>query len=162
NTLEGYFHPRQLAFGLGALAIAAALRRRFTTAACLVAGAAMLHPTTALWFAIWIGVAAAVTDRDLRRPLAIAAAAAGLAGVAAAAVAGVWALTMGPLEGRLVRMDSEWLATLATKDYLFPLEWPAFAWAFNLLYIPVVVLIYRRRMSAGLVDPAETGVAIGC
>src|SRR5262245_34653223 len=33
NTLEGYFHPRQLAFALGALALAAILRRRLFLAA---------------------------------------------------------------------------------------------------------------------------------
>ena len=35
------------------------------------------------------------------------------AAIAAAAMA--WAVTVGPLQGRLVRMDPEWLATLAAK-----------------------------------------------
>jgi len=154
NTLEGYFHPRQLAFALGALAIAALLRGRLAVVAALVLAAGVIHPTTALWFAIWMAVAAAVNDRRLRAPLAAAA--------ALAALAGAWLLTAGPLAGRLVVMDPEWLATLATKDYLFPFEWPLYAWLFNLVYAPLIVLVYRRRRQAGLVIPGEAGLVIGC
>ena len=50
NTLEGYLHPRVLAF----------LRGRPVVAVALVGGAALLHPTTALWFALWLGVAIAI------------------------------------------------------------------------------------------------------
>jgi hypothetical protein len=154
NTLEGYFHPRQLAFALGALAVAGLLHGRRAVPISLVLAAGLLHPTTALWFAIWIGVALAVEDREARLPLAIAAA----AGIAA----GVWLLTSGPLAGRLQIMDAEWLATLVTKDYLFPVEWPLDVWLINMAYAPIIFLIYRRRLAAGILVPGETGVVIGC
>ncbi|HEY2434649.1 MAG TPA: hypothetical protein VGI12_18395 [Vicinamibacterales bacterium] len=153
NTLEGYFHPRQLAFAFGALGLAALLRRRVPAAAGALVLAAIVHPTTALWFGIWFGAAAAVMQPRWRRPLA---------GVCAAGlIAGMWALTVGPLAGRVARMDPEWVATLASKDYLFPLEWPLTAWMLNLLYVPVIVLLYRRRRALGLVDDPETGMVAG-
>ena len=154
NTLEGYFHPRQLAFALGALAIAAFLRRRLAVAAGLVILAGLFHPTTALWFAIWVAVAAAVIEPRLRLPLALTA--------AAATAISVWALTAGPLAGRLAVMDPEWLATLMTKDYLFPLEWPIEVWAMNLVSIPIIVVLYRRRAALGLSTPVELGMVVGC
>lgn len=154
NTLEGYFHPRQLAFALGALAVAALLRGRLLAVAVLVTAAGFLHPTTALWFAIWLAAAAAINDRRLRQPLAVL--------VIAGACAGAWLLTLGPLAGRLVVMDQEWLATLVTKDYLFPFEWPWYVWVMNLVYVPLIAVFYRRRSRAGLVAPAERGLAIGC
>jgi hypothetical protein len=154
NTLEGYFHPRQLAFSLGALAIAALLRCRLWVAVMLVLAAGLLHPTTALWFAIWIGVATFVNEPGYRRVIASAAAVAG--------AGGLWALTAGPLAGRLVFMDAAWIATLETKDYLFPLEWPAYAWVLNMAYAPIVLLLYRQRRIAGLVTRAERGLMWGC
>lgn len=153
NTLEGYFHPRQLAFALGAMAVALVLRRRLVPAAVAVLVAAALHPTTATWFAIWLAVAVAISERRWRRPLA--------AGAAAAGLAGAWAVTAGPLAGRLAVMDPQWLATLDTKDYLFPLEWPLATWLFNLAYLPVIVGIYRWRRASGLVDEVESGVVAG-
>lgn len=153
NTLEGYFHPRQLAFAFGALAVAAILRRRLVPAAAAIAVAAVMHPTTALWFGIWLAIAVAVTDSRWRIPVAVA----GVLG----ALLGGWALTMGPLAGRLARMDPEWLATLVTKTYLFPTEWPAAVWLLNLLYLPLIAVVYVRRRRAGVVDPVETGVAVG-
>ena len=154
NTLEGYFHPRQLAFGVGALALAALLRQQRLASLALVAVAACLHPTTAVWFAVWIGVACVVDDGRVRVPLALVA----LAGAMAAA----WAVTLGPLAGRLVVMDPEWLATLSTKDYLFPLDWPLDVWLINLAYLPIILLLYRRRAAAGLVVRFETGLVAGC
>jgi hypothetical protein len=153
NTLEGYFHPRQLAFGFGALAVAAALHRRFAPAAAAIVLAALVHPTTAMWFAIWLTVAVFVSEARWRLPLAAA--------VLLVSIAALWSITAGPLADRLVRMDPEWLSTLASKDYLFPLEWPAAAWIINLLPIPVIIAIYRYRRRAGLVQPVETGLAIG-
>lgn len=154
NTLEAYFHPRQLAFALGALAVAAFLRQSRAIPAALVVAAGLLHPTTALWFAIWIAVATAVEDRRARVPLAAVAVVGG--------VAGLWLLTSGPLAGRLVIMDPEWLATLTTKDYLFPLEWPLDVWLVNLAYAPLIVFLYLRRRAAGVVVTGETGMVIGC
>jgi hypothetical protein len=154
NTLEAYFHPRQLSFALGALAVAAFLRERRAIPIALVAAAGLLHPTTALWFAIWIAVATAVEDRRTRWPLATVAAAGGLASL--------WMLTYGPLAGRLAIMDPEWLATLTTKDYLFPLEWPLDVWLVNLAYAPLIIFLYRRRRAAGVLVTGETGIVIGC
>lgn len=154
NTLEGYFHPRQLAFALGALGIAALLRRRLAAAAAFVVLAGFFHPTTALWFAIWVAVATAVSEPRLRLPLGIAA--------AAGTAFSVWVLTAGPLAGRLAVMDPEWLATLVTKDYLFPLDWPIEVWAINLASIPIIVLLYRRRAALGLTTPVELGIVAGC
>ncbi len=154
NTLEGYFHPRQLAFSLGVLALVALMHRRVLVAAALVFAGGLLHPTTALWFSIWIAVASAVNARRWRMPMIIA--------VVAAALLGTWMLTIGPLAGRLVRMDEAWIATLETKDYLFPLEWPLYAWLLNLAYAPVILYIYRRRSAAGLLVPGERGLVCGC
>lgn len=153
NTLEGYFHPRQLAFGLGLIAVAMFLRGRFGAVAVLVAAAALLHPTAALWFAIWLGAAAAIASRPLRRWLTIAA-------LPSAAV-GAWILTAGPLAGRLGVMDADWLRMLSTKEYLFVLQWPLYAWILNLGYIAVVAWIYIRRRRAGLVDERERALALG-
>ena len=154
NTLEGYFHPRQLAFSLGVLALVALMRRRVLAAVTLVLAGGLLHPTTALWFSIWIAVASAVNDRRWRIPMIVA--------VATAAIVGTWMLTVGPLAGRLVRMDEAWIATLETKDYLFPLEWPAYAWLLNLAYAPVILYIYKRRADAGVLVPGERGLVWGC
>jgi hypothetical protein len=153
NTLEGYFHPRLVAYAIGAVAIASFLRGRSSAAALLVLIAAFIHPTTALWLAVWLGAAAAVAEPGRRRWI-IAAASLG-------AAAALWALTAGPLAARLSTMDAQWRGTLATKDYLFPLDWPVYAWVFNLGYLPVIIWIYRRRASAGLVSPRERGLVLG-
>jgi hypothetical protein len=154
NTLEWYFHPRQVAFACGVLGLAAFLRGRTAVAAALVCIGALEHPTTALWFAVWVGVAAVVADRHLRVPAAV------ICGVGA--VLGGWALMAGPLAGRLSTMDPAWVATLPEKNYLFPLRWPMTAWLLNLGYVPVILAIFRRRRAAGLVTPRERGVLIGC
>ena len=154
NTLEGYFHPRQLAFALGALALLCFLRGRSGRVALLVAASGLVHPTTALWFAVWLGVATVVSDRRLVKPAVVAA--------VVVAAAGAWALTAGPLIGRLRTMDAEWLATIAAKDYLFPLAWPWSVWLINLSYPALILWLYRRRRAAGLVTPRETAVVAGC
>lgn len=154
NTLEGYFHPRQLAFALGILAVAAFLRSRHFIVLLLLGAAASLHPTTTLWFAVWLLVAAFVAEPRWRVRLA--------ALVAVAAAAAVWALAAGPLAGRLRRMDPEWLAAIAEKDYLFPLEWSPISWVANVGYIAVIILVFRRRASAGLLVPRERALVAGC
>lgn len=154
NTLEGYFHPRQVSFAIGALAITEFLRGRYGLMVLLVAAAGALHPTTALWFAIWLGVATFVAERRLRAPV--------LAGAVCVALLGIAALVAGPLAGRLVRMDAEWLATLSTKDYLFPLRWPLTAWIVNLGYVPIIALIYRHRRAAGALLEREPALVVGC
>lgn len=154
NTLEAYFHPRQLAFAFGALAVAAFLRGHTAGLALGLLAAATLHPTTTLWFAVWIGVAMFVSEPQWRRALAAAA-----AGVAALAV---WAAATGPLRERFVIMDPEWLAAIAGKDYLFPLAWPAGTWAINLVYTLVILLVYGWRAAHGLLLRRETGLVVGC
>ena len=153
NTLEGYFHPRQVAFALGAWAIVSFLRGRDIRAAVLVAAAWLVHPTTALWYAIWLAVAFVVANRRMVAPALVA-------GVLGGAVA-AWALSMGPLAGRMHRMDPEWLATLVSKDYLFPLEWPWTVWLLNLSYPVLIVWLYGKRRRAGLVSTRETAVMAG-
>ena len=159
NTLEAYFHPRQLAFAFGAIAIAAFLRGRSVGLVAALAAAALLHPTTTLWFGIWLGTAMIVMERRRsssprrRAPLLVAA--------AVGSLIVLWAVLSGPLTGRLVTMDNEWLAAIADKGYLFPREWPPIVWVLNLGYVPIIWLIYRRRARAGLVTERETALVVG-
>ena len=138
NTLEGYLHPRMIAFGLGALAIAAFVRRRPAWAAAALAAAGAVHPTTGVWFAMLLGVAAIAAWPRWRMPLL------GLA--FAGTIAVLWAILRGPLAERAVLMDAAWLSAISTKDYLFPHEWPAYAWLFNLLPAAAVAgALWRMR-----------------
>jgi len=154
NSLEGYMHPRELSFGLGVLAMAMALRlRAFWAGLCLFA-AACWHPTTAFWFAIVAMTTLAAARVRARRWMWIAA--------AAAVAAAIWLVTAGPFAGRLMRMDARWLAVLAEKDYLFPHQWPAYAWIINLSYPLLIVLAYRRRTRAGVAIGTEHALVVGC
>ena len=153
NTLEGYFHPRVMAFALGAAAVGLFLRKGIAAPLLLVAGALALHPTTGLWFAVWLVTATAIVHPSSRRPLALAA--------ILAAAAGAWALVAGPLAGRLAIMDPEWRQMLESKDYLFPLQWPAYAWIINLGYLPVIASIFRLRARAGVMDAYERALVLG-
>ena len=153
NTLEGYFQPRLLAYGLGAIAVAAFLRGGHVLTGAVLVAAALVHPTTALWFALWLAAAAMIHDRRLRPS--------GLALAVAGGAVGTWALTIGPLAGRLDVMDPEWRRMLAGKTYLFPLEWPAYAWIVNLGYLPLIAWLLRRRMRLGLADARERALVIG-
>lgn len=153
NSLEGYFHPRQLAFAFGIVAVAAFLRGRLLLTALALIGAGSLHPTTTLWFGVWLSVAA-FASASVRWPMAVAAAVGG--------AAAWWAFAAGPLVGRLTLIDPEWLDALAGKDYLFPLRWPLWVWLANLAYVPIIVMAYRRRESLGLTSPRERALVIGC
>jgi hypothetical protein len=153
NSFEPYFHPRMLAFACGALAVAALLRRRGLLAIALVGVAALVHITTALWFAVLIGVALIVSDRSLR-PLLIV-------GATVAAVGAAWAVTAGPLAGALVRIDPPWRALLETKDTLFAHEWPAGAWLANLGTAAIWTWAYMARRRRHLASAADTGLAAG-
>ncbi len=153
NSLEGYMHPRQLAFGLGMAALACVIRERWLGAVAFLAVAAALHPTTALWFIVLAGAGVAMQRREWRVPVA--------AFGAAAAVAGLWLVLAGPLAGRLVPMDARWLSVLAEKDYLFPAAWPVDAWLLNLAYPVVIVATWRARVRRGLAVPAEATLAWG-
>jgi hypothetical protein len=153
NSLESYFQPRMLAFALGALAIAAYLRGRFVAALALVAVAFAIHPTTAMWFAIWIGVALLVSERSWRVPLtALAAIGLVLAG---------WAVTLGPLRGHLDRMDPLWASALAGKDYIFPSDWNASFWLVNLGYLVVAFAVHVLRRRRGVALRREIGLLGG-
>jgi hypothetical protein len=140
-------------FGLGLIAVGTFLRGRFTLTALLVLAAGAVHPTAALWFGLWLAAAAVLLHERLRRWLLAAAVPAGLLAA--------WALTAGPLEGRLGVMDDDWLRMIAEKSYLFPLEWPAHAWILNLGYLPVIGVIYWKRSRAGLVNTRERALTLG-
>jgi hypothetical protein len=153
NSLESYFQPRMLAFALGAWAVAAYLRGRSAAALALVAVGFAIHPTTAMWFAIWIGVALVLTERASRVPLAAAA--------AIAAVAAAWAVTLGPLQGHLTRIDPLWASAMAGKDYIFPSDWSSSFWLVNMSYPAVASAVYLARRRRGLALPREAGLLGG-
>jgi hypothetical protein len=153
NSFEPYFHPRMLAFGVGALAVAALLRRRSWLAIGLVAFTGLIHVTTGLWFAVLVGVAIARLDRNFRR-LAV--------GGAIAAVAFlVWAGLAGPLRGSFATMDAAWLAAVAGKDSLFPSDWPLWAWAANLLLIVAAWAAHSARQRRGTASIDEHALLWG-
>ena len=153
NSLEAYFQPRMIVFALGAWAIAAYLRGRVTPALALVAVGFAIHPTTSMWFAVWIGVALLLSEPAWRKPvLAVAALGAGAA---------MWAVTRGPLRGHLDRMDASWASAMAGKDYIFPSDWNASFWLVNLSYLPVAFAIYSLRRRRGIALPRETGLLAG-
>lgn len=154
NSLEGYMHPRQLAFGLGVAALACVVRQRLLPATACVALAGLLHPTTALWFGLVVAVAAFVQRPAWRSRLAVAA--------ALAAALSIWALTYGPMAARMVTMDADWLHVLAEKDYLFPTDWPLDAWLINLAYPVVIWFSWRARQTRGLAVAGESAVVWGC
>jgi hypothetical protein len=129
NTLEGYLHPRMIAFAVGLMAVAAFLRRKPAWAAAALVAACALHPTTGVWFGMMLGAAAFAAWPRWRAPLGA------VAVIGAAAT--VWAVAAGPLAARAVVMDAPWLAAIEGKDYLFPHEWPAYAWLFN--FLPVAI-----------------------
>jgi hypothetical protein len=153
NSLEGYMHPRMLSFAFGVLALAAVLPRRFGRAVAWLVVAACWHPTTALWFGIPVAAAVPVARPDWRRSLL---AVSGVAGLFAA-----WVVLWGPLAGRLVVMDPAWLDVLSVKDYLFPHQWPLFAWLVNLAYPAVLLAVYRRRRSRGVLAQGESALVAG-
>ncbi len=163
NSLEGYMHPREMAFAIGIASLACAVRGRYAIALGLVAASAVLHPTTAAFFGLVVGVATlhqyvarpGSQGRESRALGLIAAAAILLAAVA------LWALVYGPLSGRLVTMDAEWLRVFAEKDYLFPAQWPIDAWLLNLAYPVIIVAIWRARVRRDLVGAHEHGLVIG-
>ena len=152
NTLEGYFHPRQLAFAIGVLGLVFVMRRRPAWAIVAVLASAIVHPTTAIWFGGWIGVALLVEVPAWRRGL--------LVGGGLAVLAGGGLIAGGFLP--LTRMDPAWVATLADKDYVFPNAWQAGTWVLNLLYPVVIVVTALARRRRGIARPGELGLTIGC
>jgi hypothetical protein len=152
NTLEGYFHPRQLAFAIGVLGLGEVPRGRPWTALAAAILAGLVHPMTGLWFLVWIGVALFVELPRLRPTL-------GAIGAAGAA-AGVALLAGGFLS--IDRMDDAWVATLASKDYLFATDWGAVTWILNLLYPVFFAATFFARRARGVVRPGEPGLVAGC
>ena len=153
NTLEAYFHPRMLACALGLWAVACYLRGRGTLSLALVAAAFLLHPTTAVWFGIWIAVALAWTEPRWRTAIG--------AFAVMAAIAAAWAIARGPLQGHLARMDPRWASVLAGKDYIFPFDWTPTFWTVNLGYAVVILAIYRYRRRLGVALARESGLVAG-
>ena len=154
NSLEGYMHPRMIAFAIGLVAFGFVLRKRWTGALASVFVAWFVHPTTALWFggAIALGWCFLNAGRDIR-PRGI-----NLLWAIPLAIVGSLTLTL-VFDG--ARMDTVWLSVLAEKDYLFSHQWPAYAWALNLLYPVVIVAIYRRRKALGRAAPGELLLVAG-
>ncbi len=153
NSVEGYFHPRMLAFAIGLSATALFLAGR-TRVALLVVGLALLaHPTTGLWFVILVGTASIVADRPAPKLL--------FAWAAAAMVAVGWTLAY-PLRDQLAPMDATWLQVLAVKDYLVVGEWPMAAWFSNLAIAAFTFALYGYRRSLGVTSPREGALIAGC
>jgi hypothetical protein len=152
NTLEGYFHPRQLAFAIGLLGLGEVLRSRPWTALAAAAVAGAVHPMTGLWFVVWIGVALFVEQPPLRPLLSV--------GAGAGIAAGLGLLAAGFLP--VSPMDDAWLATLASKDYLFATDWGPVPWLLNVAYPVVIAVTFLARRRRGLVRPGEAGLVAGC
>ena len=153
NTFESYFHPRVLAFTVGLWAVVALLRGRSWLALSIATVALLAHPTTGLWFVIWVGTAVIVADR-VARPALVA-----LAG--AAAVIAVWML-LGPLRSQLVVMDAAWWSALSSKDYLLATNWPLVTWIGSLAVAVLIAAIYRYRRAIGIRSSTEDGLVAGC
>ncbi len=153
NTIEPYFHPRMLAFGVCALAVAAFLRRRPWLAIALVAAGALAHPTTAVWFAVLLGVAMIVAGQVSRRVL--------LGAAALACLVILWATTAGPFAHAFVTLDEGWRQVLATKTTLFANEWPLTAWVANLGTAGALAWAYLDRRRRGAETPEDRGLVAG-
>ena len=154
NSLEGYMHPRMIAFAFGLIAFGFLLRRRWTGAIACVLVAGLVHPTTALWFGAAIGLGwFVVIGRTQIKPRGL-----NLLWIVPLVISAYLALAFFVSDSR---MDPLWLSILGEKDYLFPHEWPAYAWALNLLYPVVIVLIHRRRMMLGRTAPGESVLVTG-
>ena len=153
NSVEGYFHPRMLAFACGLSATALFLAGR-TRLALLVVGLSLLaHPTTGLWFVILVGTASIVAVRPAPKFL--------LAWAAVAIVAAVWTLAY-PLRDQLAPMDAAWLQVLAIKDYLVVGAWPMAAWFSNLAIAAFTFALYGYRRSLGITSQREGALIAGC
>jgi hypothetical protein len=142
-----------LAIAAGLAGVVAVLRSRPGAALALVAAAFVVHPTTALWMAVWVGVALIATDTRMR-PWLLAAGGAG-------AIVAAWVIGWGPLSAQVVRMDNAWLGVLIDKDYLFATGWPAEMWALMLLYATVPPLAYFVRRRLGVAHLREGGMVMG-
>jgi hypothetical protein len=153
NSIEPYYHPRTLAFGVGLLAVAALLRSRSGLAVALVGTAGAIHVTTGLWFMVLVGTALVVQDRWWRTVAAPAALTGGLVAV--------WLLRSSLLQDRFTTMDDVWLQAVATKDSLFASQWPLSAWAANLGLVAALWMAHVVRRRAGRATPQDAALAWG-
>lgn len=153
NSFEPYFHPRMLAFGVGLLAVGALLRRRGWTAVAMVAAAAVVHVTTAIWFAALIGVALAVIDTRFRVVVG--------AGAVATLAFLAWAVAAGPLQASWAAMDATWLQAVASKDSLLADQWPIWAWLINLGTLALLWWAHRVRVARGVAQPVDSALVWG-
>ncbi|MEZ5292556.1 MAG: hypothetical protein R2745_15855 [Vicinamibacterales bacterium] len=151
NTLEGYFHPRMLVFGLGLTSLALYMRGRPWWALGLALASGLLHPTTAALFVALLLVATAVSEPGARAPIALAA--------LGAAVTAAGAVALGLFD--VSTMDAGWMELVGMKDYVFPTRWSGGTWAINLLGPAVIVGVLARRLAAGSARPREIGLATG-
>jgi hypothetical protein len=152
NTLEGYMHPRQLAFALGIFALTASFKRSWVVMLVFWIAAAAIHPTTAMWWALAIAASLILTTAGRQRALMAASLVVLVAGFA---LAPTIAATVG-----LTIMDDAWVKVLENKDYLFASGWPAYAWALNLAYLPLIFLFSKAKGDARLVAPAVALFAV--
>lgn len=146
NTLEGYMHPRQLAFALGVFALTASFKRKWAPMVICWLIAAAIHPTTAIWWALAIAAGLVLTSSGRQRALM---------GVALAVL--VVGFMGGALIARLVGlsvMDGDWEKVLDGKDYLFASGWPMYAWVLNLAYLPLIAGISRLKNDARFIAPS--------
>jgi hypothetical protein len=153
NSLEGYMHPRMLAFACGLAGLAWLVRGRLWLAWVAVAMTALVHPTTAIWFGALVAVGTAVAP-------GAASITARVAGATVAAIAAM-VVMIGVMRPDFGVMDAAWRQALQEKTYLFAAEWPASAWLLNLAYPLVIGMIYRRRRLTGRAAPAEAALVTG-
>lgn len=142
NTLEGYMHPRQLAFALGIFALTASFNRRWVVMLLCWTAAAAIHPTTAMWWALAITAGLVLTTGKRQRLLLLLVVVVPVAGPAIVRSLG------------LPVMDDQWVRVLDNKDYLFASAWPAYAWVLNLAYLPLILLIGKAKNDSRFTAPA--------
>ena len=134
---DEYLHPRTLATAFLLLGLAAVLDRKVVMTLLWVVAAALLHPTMAaagtlhLAFIGW------------RPPKQFAATTQPTAGAGAAF------LSLPLLGGS----NDAWREVLATRWYLYPLQWPWYAWLG--VAVPVVLLAWFARLEQGSGRPAS-------
>jgi hypothetical protein len=153
NSLEPYFHPRLLAFGIGVIASTAFLRARNALAVGLVALAAICHVTTALWFAVLLGAALMVIDKRWRVP--------GLVAIGLTVVLIAWAAAAGPLRASASTMDSIWIEALDGRNFIFANEWPIWVWVANLGLLAALWFAHGLRVRRGTASDRDTALVWG-
>jgi hypothetical protein len=153
NSLEPFFHPRIIAFGIGLIAVAAFLQRRRWLAVALVGLSAVCHITTALWFAMLLGTALATVNRHWRLVVS--------AGAGIATVVLLWAVTVGPLHAASATMDAVWIEALADRNFLFANSWPVWTWCANLGLLALLWWAHSVRERRGTASEEDRAIVVG-